>query len=52
MRLTSLSGGSMYTGGIPRYTAITRVSINKNMSTDTIHQGREIENIYQDFQGK
>ncbi len=53
MRLTSLFGGSMHTGGIPRYTAKTSVSSNNNMSAGLmIHKGRKIDNIDYDFQGK
>ena len=55
MRLTSLYGGSMHIGGIPRYAAGTSVSSNSNsnsnMSTGLIHNGRKIENVHQDFQG-
>ena len=52
MRLTSLHGGSMYIGGIPRYSAKTSASGNNNMSTGMIHQGREIHKVDHDLRGK
>ena len=52
MRLTSLDGGSMYIGGMPRYTGKTSVSSNGNMSTGMIHKGREIHKVDHDLQGK
>jgi hypothetical protein len=42
----------MHIGGIPRYSSTTSVSSNSSMSTGLIHNGRKIENVHQDFQGK
>ena len=56
MRLSSLFGGSMFTGGIPRYSTNSRISTasgRSNMSTSSmIHKGRNVDNVDYDFQGE
>ncbi|XP_028392611.1 protocadherin-like protein [Dendronephthya gigantea] len=54
VRLTSLSGGSLYTGGIPRYAEKILVSSNGNGSMSSrsmMHGGRKVETVHHDFQG-